>query len=181
MLQYYYGSHETPLFDLKTERLKVLKVIGEKANQLELKSATCLNAIKIDRIKAKLLKANSKLVGDKVITEGIIRKEIFYVDPHNFLRFTTEDLPFVLVTEFPGVKPDPWHEIQIHLKDIDVSYTLHPARGCLPGCLRQIVVAHFKVVVAKWSQVDVVTGAKLSPRFWPGSTVGRSYYTYYGS
>ncbi|NLW56336.1 MAG: DUF3794 domain-containing protein [Firmicutes bacterium] len=179
-MKYYFNSTNPQQLNLKTKRLKVLKVIGKKASQLVLKSATCLNAIKIDRIKAKLLKATSHVLANKVVTEGIIRKEIFYVDPHNYLRFTTEDLPFVLKTDLPGVKPDPLNEIQTHLEAIDVSYTLHPARGCLPGCLRQVVTAKLLVVVARWSQVDVVTKAKLSPSHCIASPVYRSNYAFNG-
>lgn len=179
-MKYYFSSTNSQQLYVRTKRLNVLKIIAEKVSQLVLQSATCINAIKIDRIRAKLLKTTNHVFENKVVTEGIIRKEIFYVDQNDFLRFATEDLPFVLKTDLPGLQPDKFTEIQTHLVDIDVSHTLHPARRCLPGCLRQVVTAHLLVVAAKWSQVDVVTNANISPSFCSASPVYSTNYAYYG-
>jgi hypothetical protein len=129
-----------------------------------LSSETCINAIKIDRIKPRLLEKTVHLFNNKVIIRGIIRKEVFYVDPNNQLRFLQEDLPFSLVVDFPGLKSNRRLEVQTHLLEAWVDYNLHPARYCLPGLLRQIVVAHFLVVVAEKRQIEIVTKVDLYPR-----------------
>src|SRR5690606_35955865 len=129
------SSSSTPQLHVEKKRINALIVKGETVSQLVLTTATCINAIKIDRIKARLLEKESHVVKGKVITRGTIRKEVFYVDPENRVRFRAEDLPFSLISEFPGLKPDRKLEVQTHLLDAKVDFILHPARHCLPGSL----------------------------------------------
>ena len=161
---------------VKTERLNVLKVVGEATGQLVLENATCINAVKINRISTKLLETTNHLFNNKVITQGIIRKEVFFVDQEGRLRFTTEDVPFMMTVDIPGFKPNGFTKVQNHLLDIDVDYSLKPARQCLPGCLRQTIVAHILVVTAEWCQRDVVTKVDLLPTFCSTSPICRVKY-----
>lgn len=143
--------------NVSAERIKVLKVIGEAVGQLVLANSTCINAVKIDRIKAKLLDTTDHLFKNKVVKQGTIRKEIFYVDPEGVVRYKAEDIPFMLPVDIPGLKPNAFTEVQNHLLDIDVDYHLTPPRYCIPGCLEQKIVAHILVIAAEWTQMDVVT------------------------
>ena len=156
---------------VQKEKINALIHKGETTGQLVLSSETCINAVKIDRIKARLLEKTVHLFDNKVIIRGIIGKEIFYVDPHNRLRFLQEDLPFSLVVDFPGLKPDGKLEVQTHILEAKVDYTLHPARFCLHGLLRQVVVARFLVVVAEKRQLEIVTKIDLYPRMLSASLV----------
>ncbi|NLM38339.1 MAG: DUF3794 domain-containing protein [Firmicutes bacterium] len=149
---------------VQKQRINALVHRGEKTGQLVLTSETCINAVKIDRIKARLLEKRAHLFKDKVVVSGIIEKEIFFVDPEDRVRFRDEKLPFSLAVDFPGLKPGGRFEVQIHLLDAKVNYVLHPARFCLPGLLRQIVVAHLLVVVAEKRQLEIVTHIDLFPR-----------------
>lgn len=154
------GQH----FCTTTKRIKVLKVVGEAVGQLVLDNSTCINAIKIDRVKAFLLKSSDSLFDNKIVKEGIIRKEVFYVDPENRLRFLSEDIPFMLTVDLPGFKPNAFTEVQNHLLDIEVDYLLTPAKQCIPGCLHQKIVAHILVIASEWTQLDVVTNVELYPK-----------------
>jgi hypothetical protein len=154
------GQH----FCTTTKRIKVLKVVGEAVGQLVLDNSTCINAIKIDRVKAFLLKSSDSLFDNKIVKEGIIRKEVFYVDPENRLRFLSEDIPFMLTVDLPGFKPNAFTEVQNHLLDIAVDYILTPARQCIPGCLHQKIVARILVKASEWTQLDVVTNVELYPK-----------------
>lgn len=145
--------------NVRTERIKVLKVVGEAVGQVVLENSTCINAVKIDRINAKLLDTTDHLFRNKVVKQGTILKEIFYVDPEGVVRFKSEKIPFMLTVDIPGLKPDPFIEVQNHLLDIEVDYHLTPPRYCIPGCLQQKIVAHILVVAAEWTQLDVVTKA----------------------
>lgn len=158
----YFGNGK----ELRTEttRIKTLKVVAENIGQLVLDNQTCINAIKIDRIKAFLLESTDHLFCGKIVKQGIIRKEVFYVNPDNVLRFLTEDVPFMLTVELPGFKPDCFTEVQNHLLDIDVDWDLKPARNCIPGCLRQKIVAHILVRASEWTQLDVVTKVDVFPK-----------------
>ena len=80
------------------------------------------------------------------------------------MRYRNEKLPFSLVVDFPGLKPDDNLEVQTHLLDARVDYVLYPARHCLPGSLRQIVVAHILVVIAEKRQLEIVTRVDHFPR-----------------
>lgn len=153
-----------------TEKIKVLKVIGQAVAQLVLDNSTCINAVKIDRIKAKLLDTTDHLFKNKVVKQGTIRKEIFYVDSEGTVRFKKEDLPFMLSVDIPGLRPNGFTEVQNHLLDIDVDYRLTPPRHCIPGCLEQKIVAHILVVAAEWTQLDVVTKVDFKPQV-PSSRV----------
>lgn len=153
-----------------TEKIKVLKVVGEAVGQLVLENSTCINAVKIDRINAKLLDTTDHLFRNKVVKQGTILKEIFYVDPEGVVRFKSEKIPFMLTVDIPGLKPNPFIEVQNHLLDIEVDYNLTPPRYCIPGCLQQKIVAHILVVAAEWTQLDVVTKVDLTPKV-PSSRV----------
>jgi len=147
-----------------TERIKVLKVIGEAIGQLALENSTCINAVKIDRINAKLHEATDHLFENKVVKQGVIRKEIFFVDPEGVVRFKAEDIPFMLAVDIPGFRPNAFSHVQNHLLDIDVDFNLTPPRNCIPGCLQQKIVTHILVIAAEWKQLDVVTKVGLPPK-----------------
>lgn len=157
-------SSSAPQLYVQKQRINALVLRGEKTGQLVLSNVTCINAVKIDRIKPQLLEKRVQVFKDKVVISGTIRKEIFFVDTENRVRYRKEDLPFSLVVDFPGLQPDRKLEVQTHLLEAKVDYTLYPARYCLPGSLRQIVVAHILVVVAERRQLEIVTKVDLFPR-----------------
>lgn len=160
---------------LTTERLKVLRVIGEKVAQVVVENETPINAIKIDKIHASLGPFEDHVFENKVVKQGIIHKQVFYVDPENFVRHISEDIPYMLTVEIPGVKPSDFIDVQNHLVDIDTDFQLIP-RGPrrhsddkdldagVRAILRQKVVAHILVKVSEWTQVDVVTGVQSFPK-----------------
>ena len=162
---------------LSTERLKVLRVVGEKVAQVVVESETPINAIKIDKIDARLGPFEDHVFHNKVVKQGIIHKQVFYVDPENFVRHIAEEIPYMLTVEIPGVKPSDFVEVQNHLIDIDTDFQLVPARpkrrvhdddkgldAGVRAILRQKVVAHILVKVSEWAQVDVVTGVDIFPK-----------------
>lgn len=152
---------------LETTRIKARKVVGEAVGQLVLTHSVCINAIKIDRIKANVIESKDRLFKGKIVKQGIIRKEVYYVDPENRLRFLVEDIPFTMTVAIPGFKPNAFSEVQNHLLDIDVAHKLTPARVCIPGCLRQTIVAHILTIASEWRQVNVVTGFRRTQRISP--------------
>lgn len=162
---------------LSTERLKVLRVVGEKVAQVVVESETPINAIKIEKIEASLGPFEDHVFHNKVVKQGLIHKQVFYVDPENFVRHIAEEIPYMLTVEIPGVKPSDFVEVQNHLIDIDTDFQLVPGRPRRHGhdgdkeidagvraILRQKVVAHILVKVSEWAQVDVVTGVDVFPK-----------------
>ncbi|HBG17600.1 MAG TPA: hypothetical protein DDW93_12535 [Firmicutes bacterium] len=151
---------------LNTERLKVLRVIGERVAQVVVESEVPIDAIKIDKIEAQLGPFEDHVFKNKVVKQGTIHKQIFYVDSDNFVRHIAEDIPYMLTVEIPGVKPSDFVEVQNHLVDIDTDFQLVPCPSGLGqrATLRQKVVAHILVKVSEWSQVDVVTNVQSFPQ-----------------
>ncbi|HOJ77978.1 MAG TPA: DUF3794 domain-containing protein [Bacillota bacterium] len=148
-----------------TERLKVLKVIGEKVGQIVVENSVPINAIKIDKINAEIRETVDHIFKNKIVKQGIIHKQVFYVDPDNVVRHLAEDIPFMLTVDIPGVDPDNgFLEVQNHLLDIDTDYILTPAAHSEPGVLTQKVVAHVLVKVSEWTQLDVVTNVDIFPK-----------------
>lgn len=152
---------------LDFERLKVLRVIGEKVAQVVLESETPIDAIKIDKIDARLGPFEDHVFDNKVVKQGVIHKQVFYVDHDNYVRHISEELPYMLSVDIPGLKASDYVDVQNYLVDIDTDYHLEPCRAHDQGAkaiLRQKVVAHILVKVSEWAQVDVVTGVHLFPK-----------------
>ncbi len=166
MSQFSHTKVGGPVRDVRaqTERVKVLKVVGEGIGQLVLENTIPINAIKIISIDAELKEATDHLFKSKVVKQGIIHKQVLYVDPDGFVRDLQEDIPFLLAVDIPGVERTPFTEIQNHLLDIDVDFILTPADHCEPGKLVQKIVAHILTKVSEWTQIDVVTKVDFFPK-----------------
>lgn len=161
---------------VKTERVKVLRVIGEQVAQVVVEGSIPINAIKIDRINAELRDVTDHLFKNKVVKQGTIHKQIFFVDPEGIVRHTTEDIPFMVSVDIPGFCPNSFTEVQNHLLDIATDFTLTPATtspiscndgtnaGVVAGTLMQKVVAHILIKVSEWTQMDVVTAVDIFPK-----------------
>lgn len=164
-----YSNEISPKQKVKvnTERIKALRVIGEKVGQVVVEGSIPIDAIKIDRINAELREVVDHVFKNKVVKQGIIHKQIFYVDQEGIVRHTTEDIPFMLTVDIPGVDPhNPFLEVQNHLLDIDTDFTLTPATEDTPGTLMQKVAAHILVKVSEWTQMDVVTKVDIFPKIY---------------
>ncbi len=149
---------------LTTERIKVLKVKGEKVAQVVVEGTIPINAIKIDRIVAEVRDLTDHVFRNKVVKQGTIHKQIFYVDPYRVVKEIEENIPFMVAVDIPGIERTPFTDVQNHLLDIDTDYSLTPASDTTPGTLMQKVVAHILVKVSEWTQMDVVTGVDLFPK-----------------
>jgi hypothetical protein len=167
-----YGKEQVKL---TTERVKVLRVIGEKVAQVVVEGSIPINAVKIDRIDAEVRDLTDHIFRNKVVKQGTIHKQIFYVDPDNAVRHMTEDIPFLVSVDIPGVCPDNGTlDVQNHLLDIDTDFTLTPGCHSKPPILMQKVVAHILIKVSEWTQLDVVTKVDMFPKV---NTFGQiSYY-----
>lgn len=154
------------------ERIKTLKVIGENVAQIVVENEIPLRAIKIIKIDATLGRTEDHVFKDKVVKQGTIIKQVFFVDPDNFVRHHHEEIPFMVTVDIPGVKPDEDLEVQNHLIDIDTDSHLRHCEPNEPPILKQKVVAHVLVKVSKWAQLDVV--ARVVPRFFSAQRDGHS-------
>lgn len=154
---------------LVTERIKVLRVIGEAVAQIVVESEVPIKAIKIDHITATLVRVEDRVFENKVVKQGFVHKQVFFVDPDNFVRHMAEDIPFMVAVDIPGVHPGEDVDVQNHLIDIDTNFRLifsdddhanalkGDNKGDHKAVLSQKVVAHVQVKVSEETQIDVVT------------------------
>jgi hypothetical protein len=148
----------------KLERVKVLKVIGEAVAQVVVEGNIAINAVKIDRIIADVRDVTDHVFRNKVVKQGTIHKQIFFVDREGVVREEEENIPFMVSVDIPGVERTPFTEVQNHLLDIDTDFVLTPGRCHEPAKLMQKVVAHILIKVSEWTQLDVVTKVDFFPK-----------------
>ena len=160
-------SSSNQLITLTTERLKVLKVIGERIGQIVVENKEEIQAAKIERIEASVRDVTDHIFTEKIVKQGTIHEQVFYVDLNGIVRETHQNVPFVLAVDIPGVeRENPWLEIEDKVLKIETDYSLIPASHQEQGILKQKIVVDFLVKVSEWVQLDVVvkpTCFKLNP------------------
>lgn len=136
-------------------RLLLKQVTGENAAQILLETDVTLfaPAIKIDEITGTIRDVTVEIIHDKVIIQGILHKQIFFVDTANLGRHQAEDVPFSLFVDIPGATPGMDAEVQPRIEAIFFNLIA-------PSTVRQKAVLEFFVKVTENvdQQVTVGTG-----------------------
>ena len=83
------------------------EVIGENTKQFLNESSLTLKeeAREINAIKATFLDISAEAVNEKVIVQGLIRKELSYYDKDNFEYVEEEEIPFCTLVNVVGARP----------------------------------------------------------------------------
>jgi hypothetical protein len=83
------------------------QVVGENSAQTLVEADLSLTtpAIKIDEIVGSIRDLTIETIRDKVIIQGILHKQIFFVDTANIGRHQAEDTPFSFFVDIPGATP----------------------------------------------------------------------------
>ncbi len=135
------------------ELYKVQQVIGEGQKQILNESELVLDrpALKVREIVGTLRNITAQVIPDKVIVQGIIHKQIFYIGTDNIEYHQGEDLNFSLFIDIPGAAPG----LNVHVKPLieTVLFNLEDERT-----LRQKVIVFVNVVVTESIQIPLVTG-----------------------
>ena len=122
---------------LTTERLKVLKVIGENIGQMVVENTAEINAVKIDRIIASVKDVTDHVFTNKIVKQGIIHKQVFYVDPTGIVREVNENVPFMLAVDIAGVeRENQFLDIENTVLNIETDFELIPAKCDKPGSIK---------------------------------------------
>jgi hypothetical protein len=87
--------------------LKVDEFVGENTVQELTETLLVLNnpAIKVREILASLRNMVSHVIPNKVIVQGILHKQIFYIATNNIEYHQAEDVPFSVFLDIPGITP----------------------------------------------------------------------------
>lgn len=133
--------------------IKIPFVIGENTKQDLIVNDILLDvpAIKIKEIQASLRDLKTVAIRDKVILQGILHKQIFYVDTNNIERHQAEDIPFSNFIDIPGTEPE--HQVDFNPVIEGVIHELRPG-----NILHQKVAIQYFVKVTELQQVNIVPG-----------------------
>lgn len=72
---------------------------------LETTVAAPVSAVKIRAVDAAAEGVTSRILGDKVLVEGVVTKQIFFVGTDQIVHHVQDTLPFSVLVEFPGLAP----------------------------------------------------------------------------
>ncbi|HYH02001.1 MAG TPA: DUF3794 domain-containing protein, partial [Bacillota bacterium] len=133
--------------------LLLKQVVGENTNQLLIENDFTLPtpAIKIDEIVGRIQDLEVEVIKDKIIIQGILHKQIFFVGTDNLGRHQGEDVPFSLFVDLPGAEPG--MDVQVHPRIEAIIFEL-----ISPTVLRQKAVMEFFVKVTENFRQNVTVG-----------------------
>ncbi|HEX2955137.1 MAG TPA: DUF3794 domain-containing protein, partial [Bacillota bacterium] len=133
--------------------LLLSRVIGEGTQQTLVENLFTLAfpAIKVAEINGEIRNITTDVIADKVIVQGVVHKQIFFVDLDNVSRHQAEDVNFSLFIDIPGASPG--HDVEVHPRIEDIIFEL-----VSPTQLRQKVVIEVFVKVTEFVQENVLLG-----------------------
>lgn len=124
--------------------VKLPQVIGEDVTQTMRVSDFTLPqpAIKIVEVHARIQTLNTRVLENKVILQGIVEKQIFFVGEDDVEYHVAEEVPFTTFVEIPGAQPG---------MDVQVDHEIEHVRHELltPTQLHQKVMIEFFVKVVE--------------------------------
>lgn len=134
-------------------RLLLQQVAGENSAQILIETDVTLftPALKIDEITGTIRDVTVEIINDKVVIQGILHKQIFFVDVANLGRHQAEDVPFSLFVDIPGVAPGMNAEVQPRIEAIFFNLVA-------PDTVRQKAVLEFFVKVTETVEQQVTVG-----------------------
>lgn len=134
--------------------LLLKEVVGENTNQLLLENEFTLAtaAVKVDEIVGRIQDLEVEVIKDKVIIQGILHKQIFFVSTDNLGRHQGEEVPFSLFVDLPGAEPG--MDVQVQPRIEAILFEL-----VTPVMVRQKAVLEFFVKVTENFRQNVTVGA----------------------
>lgn len=131
----------------------VATVIGQGSQQLIVENGVTLSnpAQKVDEITAEVRDIVTDITNDKIVIQGILHKQIYYVGTDNVEYHQAEDVPFSLFVDVTGAAPG--MDVTVTNVIENISYTLENETE-----LTQRVVILFSVVVTQNIQINLVEG-----------------------
>jgi len=141
-----------------TELLKVESVVGEGASQVAITADIKFKrpARKIKNIDTEIRHLVSRVIEGKVVVEGVLHKQIFFVGLDNDIVFEVSvDEKFTHFVDIPGAFPGANVQVYPRVEFVNVQIDAYdPAFG------KQTAIIDIFVKVTETVQVDVVTDIK---------------------
>lgn len=128
-------------------------VIGENTKQLlvECNVALTIPAIKVRNINAKVCELTADVIADKVVIQGVLHKQIFFVGEDNIVHHQAEDIAFSTFVDVPGAEPG--MNVQLTPNIETIIFNLLSSK-----LLHQKVVIEFFVKITETRQLNIQMG-----------------------
>lgn len=87
--------------------VRTFRVSGEQVRQAMVVNETDLPmpAVKVQDIDASVTSLECEVLNNKVVVQGVIHKQVYFVGPDSLLRHMPEDIPFSQMIDLPGAAP----------------------------------------------------------------------------
>jgi len=133
--------------------LLLKQVVGENTVQtlVETDFTLPVPAIKVDEVVGRIENIDVEVIENKVIIQGVLHKQIFFIDTNNVGRHQAEDVPFSTFVDLPGAVPG--MDVQVHPRIEVILFEL-----ISPTILRQKAVMEFFVKVTETVRQNVTVG-----------------------
>lgn len=138
-------------YEVKTRKLKVQKVIGEKTitDTIESEVTLPVTAIKVFDIHATLNEVRGEVKKGGVMVTGFVHKQVFFVDEGDLVRHVAEDVPFTVFVEIEGAEPN--MNVHVRTQIVDIAKKLINR-----NTVRQDIILEIFVKVTQTKQLEVV-------------------------
>ncbi len=126
-----------------------MTAVGRTSSSPEVQYTLPMRAIKIKEIRADVTSVTIEIVPDKVIVQGIITKQVFFVGEDNVVHHFPEEMRFSALIDVPGALPGML--VQAHPSIFNVIAVLSPDGNQI----FQKVIVDVDVVVTDFVQLHV--------------------------
>ncbi|HOJ78442.1 MAG TPA: DUF3794 domain-containing protein [Bacillota bacterium] len=80
-----------------------------------------VTAVKIKEIQAMITDLKANVIADAVVVEGTVEKTVFFVDTDNLVRSLTEEVPFSILVNIPGITPEQAVSVAVEIENISFA------------------------------------------------------------
>ncbi len=126
-----------------------MTTVGRTSNSPEVQFTLPMRALKIKEIRADVTSVDVEVIIDKVIVQGIISKQVFFVGEDNIVHHFPEEMRFSALVDVVGARPGML--VQVHPSIFNVIAVLSPDGNQI----FQKVIVDVDVVVTDFVQIHV--------------------------
>ncbi|HHV71909.1 MAG TPA: SafA/ExsA family spore coat assembly protein [Clostridia bacterium] len=153
-----------PGVDLDSQVFSVDAVVGENTTQTQVSNYYVLPkmAVEIFDAKAEFKKLETEIIKDKVLVEGIIEKQVYYVGADMIVHHTREEVKFDYFVDVPGALPGMDALVRPKIEDLDIDLKI-PEGYEIGNRVDQTITLELFAKVTKEKQLNLVTRLEIIP------------------